>query len=163
MAKTLSQDLRGRLIAAVEGGMSRRAAAKRFEVGEATAIRWVREYRTTGATTAKPRGGDRRSHRIETFHDMIDGAIKTQVDITLVELADRSLDHGHAGHTSTMAMPRLGWRYSGHMPRPEISPTRILNSHVYPALHAGEAWACPAFFATMASHMRHGFHLPRMG
>jgi transposase len=57
MAKTLSQDLRGRLISAVEGGMSRRGAARRFEVGVATAIRWVREYRTTGATTAKPRGG----------------------------------------------------------------------------------------------------------
>jgi transposase len=65
MAKTLSQDLRSRLIGTVEGGLSRRAAAERFGVGVATATRWVREFRTTGATAAKPKGGDQRSHQIE--------------------------------------------------------------------------------------------------
>lgn len=106
MAKTLSQDLRVRLIAAVEGGMSRRGAAQRFGVGVATAIRWVREYRTTGTTAAKPRGGDRRSHRIEAFHAIIDGAIKAQVDITLVELADLlRREHGVSFAPSTV------WRF----------------------------------------------------
>ena len=37
MAKTLSEDLRGRVIAAVEAGASRRAAAERFGIGVATA------------------------------------------------------------------------------------------------------------------------------
>ena len=37
MAKTYGEDLRGRVIAEVEGGMSRRAAAERFKVGVATA------------------------------------------------------------------------------------------------------------------------------
>jgi transposase len=106
MAKTLSRDLRGRLISAVEGGMSRRGAALRFEVGVATAIRWVREYHTTGATTAKPRGGDQRSHRIEAFHAIIDGAIKAQVDITLFELADMlHREHGVSFAPSTL------WRF----------------------------------------------------
>jgi hypothetical protein len=45
MAKTLSADLRSRLIAAVEGGMSRRAASAHFKVGVAIAIRVIREFR----------------------------------------------------------------------------------------------------------------------
>ncbi|MEI6161985.1 MAG: helix-turn-helix domain-containing protein, partial [Roseococcus sp.] len=63
MAKSLSEDIRSRLIAAVEGGMSRRGAAKRFGVSVASAIRWLREWQTTGATRARPRGGDLRSYR----------------------------------------------------------------------------------------------------
>ncbi|TYC63981.1 hypothetical protein FMN50_01965 [Rhodobacterales bacterium] len=45
MTRPLLTDLCERLIAAVGGGMSRRAAAERFGVGEATAIRWVERYR----------------------------------------------------------------------------------------------------------------------
>ena len=79
MAKPLSEDLRSRLIAAVNGGMSRRAAAKRFGVGAATAIRWVRAWRATGTTRARPQGGDKRSHRIEAYRAVILAAIEAQV------------------------------------------------------------------------------------
>ena len=41
MGKTLSEDLRVRVITAVEGGMSRNAAAARFGIAVATAVRWV--------------------------------------------------------------------------------------------------------------------------
>ena len=61
MAKSLSQDLRSRLITAVAGGMSRRAAAERFGVSAASAVRWVRAWRETGRWAAKRQGGDRRS------------------------------------------------------------------------------------------------------
>src|SRR4051812_27251857 len=106
MAKTLSQDLRSRLIGAVEGGLSRRAAAARFGVGVATAIRWVREFRRTGATAAKRKGGDQRSHRVEAFGPIILGAIQAQVDITPVELADMLCrEHGASFATSTI------WRF----------------------------------------------------
>ena len=40
MARALSQDLRDRVVAAVEGGMSCRAVAARFGIGVATAVRW---------------------------------------------------------------------------------------------------------------------------
>jgi len=106
MAKTLSQDLRARLIEAVEGGTSRRAAAGRFKVGVATAIRWVREFRATGATAAKPKGGDQRSHRIEAYRNVIFGAVEAQVDITLVELAELlEREHGASFAPSTV------WRF----------------------------------------------------
>jgi transposase len=88
MARTLSEDLRSRVIVAVDSGMSRRAAAERFGVAVASAVRWVHEWRTTGASSAKPKGGDQRSHRIESYRAIIMKAIDAQVDITLVELAD---------------------------------------------------------------------------
>jgi len=106
MAKTLSEDLRSRVIAAVAGGMSRRAAAARFGVAIASAVRWVDEWRTTGATCAKPKGGDQRSHRIEAYRDIILGAVDAQVDITLVELADTlRRDYGASFAPSTI------WRF----------------------------------------------------
>ena len=67
MAKSLSQDLRSRLISAVAGGMSRRAAAERFGVSAASAVRWVRAWHETGRRVAKRQGGDRRSDRIEVL------------------------------------------------------------------------------------------------
>ena len=88
MGKPLSTDLRSRLIAAVADGLSRRAAAARFGVSAASAVRWVHACNTTGAVCAKPQGGDTHSHHIEAFHDVILVAIEARQDITLVELAD---------------------------------------------------------------------------
>jgi len=42
MARTLSQDLRDRVVAAIDGGLSCRAAAARFGVSVSSAIRWRR-------------------------------------------------------------------------------------------------------------------------
>lgn len=106
MAKSFSEDLRERLIRAVEAGASRRAAAERFGVSAASAIRWVREWRTTGARRAKPQGGDRRSHRIEAYRDILLAAIEAKVDITLVELAEMLRgEHGAVFAPSTI------WRF----------------------------------------------------
>ena len=88
MARSLSEDLRTRLVAAVEGGLSRRAAAERFGVAAVSAVRWVKAWRTTGTVRPKPQGGDKRSHRIEGYREVILGAIEAKVEITLVELAE---------------------------------------------------------------------------
>ena len=55
MTKSLSEDLRSRVIAAVDAGLSRRAAADRFGVGTASAIRWVREWRVPGLPARSPK------------------------------------------------------------------------------------------------------------
>lgn len=94
MAKTLLGDLRGRVVAAVGAGSSRRAAAERFGVAVASAIRWVSAFRATGALSAKPKGGALRSHRIEAFCDVILGAVEAQKDVTPVDLA-AMLDREH--------------------------------------------------------------------
>ena len=106
MAAALGQDLRSRVIAAVESGSSRHAAAERFGIGVATAIRWLRAWREEGRSTALPMGGDVRSHRIEAFGEAILSAIKAQKDITLAELADLlRRDHAASFASSTI------WRF----------------------------------------------------
>ena len=65
MVKVLSLDLRERVVAAIDGGMSRRQAAERFGVGIATAVRWAQLAREKGSPAAMKVGGDRRSERIE--------------------------------------------------------------------------------------------------
>jgi transposase len=92
MAKYLSEDLRIRVIVAVAGGMSRNAAARRFGVSIASAVRWMAAYLQTGQTAAKPRGGDRRSGRIEAQSDLLMQAIAETPDITLAELRQRLIE-----------------------------------------------------------------------
>ena len=89
MAASLSPDLRIRVIRAIEGGQSRTAAARRFGVSLASAVRWMQTYRRTGRTHAKPRGGDRRSQRIEAQADLLLRAIQQTPDLTLAELRAR--------------------------------------------------------------------------
>lgn len=48
MTKPPSLDLRERVVAAVDDGMSRRQAAERFGVGVSSAIRWCKRARDTG-------------------------------------------------------------------------------------------------------------------
>jgi transposase len=92
MAKYLCEDLRIRLIRAVDGGMSRNAAARRFGVSIASAVRWMAAYLQTGQTAPKPRGGDRRSGRLEAQADLLMSAIEATADITLAELRQRLID-----------------------------------------------------------------------
>ena len=88
MAQYLSEDLRIRVIRAVEGGMSRNAAARRFGVSIASAVRWMDAYLRSGRTAAKRRGGDRPSGRIEAQADLLLGAIEQTPDVTLASCAN---------------------------------------------------------------------------
>src|SRR5271167_1434424 len=106
MTRALSQDLRSRVIAAVDGGISCNAAAERFGIAVSSAIRWVRAWRVEGRVTALPQGGDLRSHHIEAYRDVILAAIEAKVDITLVELSDL-LRHEHR----VSCAPSTVWRF----------------------------------------------------
>lgn len=69
MAKALSEDLRIRTVRAVEGGMSRRAAAERFGISVASAVRFVRKWRESGRSFTRkcaPPCADRRRCRFRT-------------------------------------------------------------------------------------------------
>ena len=59
MGAAYSLDLRERVVGAIAGGMSRRAAAQRFAVSVSTAIRWSRRADETGSPAAQPMGGKR--------------------------------------------------------------------------------------------------------
>jgi transposase len=88
MGSPLSEDLRVRVIRAVEDGLSRRQAAERFGVGVSSAIRWVADWRGSGRTAALPQGGDQRSSRIEAEADFLMARCEQQLDITLAELQE---------------------------------------------------------------------------
>ena len=94
MARTLSQDLRDRVNAAIDGGMSCRAAAMHFEVSASSAIRWRQRALELGQAVAKPRGGDRHSGKIEAHGGFIRELIAEQGDITLVEVQARLMERG---------------------------------------------------------------------
>ena len=56
MTKPLSNDLRRRVVASVDGGMSRRAAANRFGIAVSTAIKWVQVWYRTGSYQPRAQG-----------------------------------------------------------------------------------------------------------
>uniref|UniRef100_A0A973WSR1 Transposase n=1 Tax=Bradyrhizobium quebecense TaxID=2748629 RepID=A0A973WSR1_9BRAD len=61
MARAFSVDLRQRVVAAIDGGMSCRQAAERFGV---SAIRRRGRLKEVGDIVPKRQGGDRKSKRI---------------------------------------------------------------------------------------------------
>jgi transposase len=86
----LSDDLRKRVVrAVVADGLSRNAAARLFKISIASAVRWVKQFETTGEISPKPSGGDRRSGRIEAHHDYLMGLIRRTPDITMLEIQER--------------------------------------------------------------------------
>jgi transposase len=86
----LSDDLRKRVVeAVVQGGMSRNAAAKRFGVSIASAVRWMQRFEATGEICPAPTGGDRRSGRVEVHRDYLLGLVRRQPDMTLLEMQER--------------------------------------------------------------------------
>ena len=145
MGRTLSQDLRSRVIAAVDGGMSRNAAAARFGISIATAVRWVRVWRMTGIATASPKGGDTRSHRIEAFRGSILAAIDAELDVTLTELADMlRQQHGVSFARSTLwrFLDRQGLTFkktahASEQDRPDVAERRLAWFDAQPDLDPG--------------------------
>ena len=86
----LSDDLRERVVeAVVVGGLSRNAAAKRFGVSIASAVRWLQRFCAIGEISPAPTGGDRRSGRIEAHRDYLLGLIRRRPDLTLLEIQER--------------------------------------------------------------------------
>jgi transposase len=62
MVRPYSEDLRSRVIAAVEqDALSCREAARRYRVSVASAVKWLQAWRHSGRMKARAMGGDRRS------------------------------------------------------------------------------------------------------
>ena len=105
MGKPFSMDLRERVVGAISEGMSRRAAAARFGVSAASAVRWASLQRDQGKPTAKPQGGDTRSAKIEAKAARIWALYEATPDITLAELRATLAAEGIAVAVSTL------WRF----------------------------------------------------
>lgn len=94
MTRAYSQDLRDRVIASVEDeGLSRREAARRYRIGVATTVRWLRWWRE-GRHAPRRQGGDRRS-RLPAHEAWLLTLIEAEPDLILIEIAERLLtEHG---------------------------------------------------------------------
>lgn len=102
MTAPLSNDLRWRVVRAIEVGLSRRAAAAKFDVSIASAVRWHQRYARTGSIEPDAMGGDRHSHRAEAHAAKVLGWIDADRDLSLVEIAARLADEGHVFAPATI-------------------------------------------------------------
>ena len=88
-----SQDLRDRVLRAVDRGDGVTSIASRFEVS----VRWVdevkRRYLRHGERSSRPVGGYRTS-RIAGMERQIRAWIKKEADLTLAEICERLSQHG---------------------------------------------------------------------
>jgi transposase len=100
-------DLRKRVVAAVAGGMSRQAAADRFEVSLSSTNRWVQRAAATGSPAALPMGG-KKPFSLAEQAEWINARVAEKPDITgrelLAELNERQVE------VSYFAV----WNFLGH-------------------------------------------------
>ena len=123
MGKPYSQDLRARVVAAIEGGLSTRQAAGRFSIGIATAGTWARLKRSQGdvlpARQGKPKGSVLDAHA-----DLILGALEARPDTTLDELVARLSAERAITVVRTAVWKFLDRRDMTHKKRPPMRANR---------------------------------------
>ena len=104
-----STDLRERVIADVEEGLSRREAGRRLRVSASSAVRWAKLYELTGGVAPKPRGGRSRSP-LAPLTDWLLTLIAAKPDLTLEAVAGR-VRETHGVETSTSSVDRFYARH----------------------------------------------------
>ena len=87
MARAYGSDLRRRVIEAIDGGMSARAAAARFAVGISTAINWHRQWREEGSLEPG-RQGKPTGSKLDPHEAFILELIEERKDIACHEIAE---------------------------------------------------------------------------
>jgi transposase len=95
MTAPLSQDLRKRLVQAVEEGASAREAAARFAVSASAAIKLVRRVRETGST-APARIGGYRKLLLAGQEEFLQELTASRKGITLAEIRVALIERGVA-------------------------------------------------------------------
>ena len=105
MTRSLSGDLRGRVIAAIEDGLSTREAARQFRIGFSTAGAWYRRYRETGEMEARKQGQPSHS-KLDAHEAFILGLIEEAPDVTLAEIGERL-----AAERGVQAAPSTVWLF----------------------------------------------------
>lgn len=114
MGKSLSSDLRSRILSAVAGGRSCRAVAAQFAVAPSTVIRLVRHVDRTGEEKPVKQGRPFGFGKLAPHMETIIARVEEQPDITLPELAavlkeERDLSV-HPGHLSKV-LCKAGFSY----------------------------------------------------
>lgn len=87
MGKSVSSDLRLRMVRGIASGKSRRAVAAQFEVAPSTAVRVQARFAATGSVDPARQGRPKGSGKLGCYQDAILNKVKTQPDITMPDLA----------------------------------------------------------------------------
>jgi transposase len=106
-----SEDLRLRIVAAVDGGMPRSQAARTFGVGRATVKRYLALRRETGGLTPRPRHGPP-PIKTAALREALPARLAAVPDATLAEHCtwyEQAAGVRVSGATLSRAIARLGW------------------------------------------------------
>jgi len=103
MPRPYSDDLRARVIEAIEAGASRRETAERYELSASVVVIWAQRWEETGSVAAKPSGGS--TSPLEDHAEFLLALIAEQPDLTLDEIVAAMAKRGIAGSRSAV------WRF----------------------------------------------------
>jgi len=119
MTAPLSNDLRERVVSAIEAGESCRSVAARFGISVSSAVKWSQRYRVSGSVTPGKMGGHRKRvlepHRafiVERIHQTPHLSLHRLKD----ELAARGVKVAH--DTVWQFLRREGLRFKKNAVRP---------------------------------------------
>ena len=87
MGKSLSFDLRERMVQGIAAGKSRRSVAAQFEVAPSTAVRIQARYCATGSVEPDRQGRPKGSGKLWPYREAIIAKVKIVPDITMPDLA----------------------------------------------------------------------------
>lgn len=87
MGKPLSLDIRERVVALVDEGLSCHEAARRLCISAASAVRIMQRKNRTGGVRAAAQGRPRRS-KLDAVSDWLRTRVEAEPDITMPELAE---------------------------------------------------------------------------
>ena len=112
MVRPYSNDLRERVVGAIEAGESCRSVAARFGVAVSSVVKWSQRYRRTGSVSPDKIGGHR-PRKLEPHRDFIVERIAQEPHLTLHglkdELAARGVRVSH--NTVWLFLRREGLRF----------------------------------------------------
>ena len=144
--KTLSMDLRTRVLDAQKEGLPNSQIALRFKTSLFTVKRWLKRHRETGSISPLPRPG--RTPAIDPqAQSLLKEWVEEQNDSTLEELRERWAEHGYPVARSTVDdwLGRLGLsrkkndarRRTGASGHPRTAPAMAANGRRHSGRAAG--------------------------
>jgi transposase len=114
MSRSYSLDLRVRVIAFVEAGHSRRAAARHFSVSDSFAVKLLYRQARSGSAAPARQGRPRGTGKLAPYEGFLVQAVEAKPDLTMPELAARLMNqHGVTAEPATLSrfLCRRGFTY----------------------------------------------------
>jgi transposase len=118
MAHALSKDIRKRIVKAVDGGLSRNKAAKRFDVAVSTVVKLMKHVEETGSIVPRKIGGYRKP-KLAGHDAELKALVQATPDATLEELVKALSGLGIATSRSGLDryFSKIGWSFKKNASR----------------------------------------------